>query len=87
VTEKPPYRVPTLAEVREIEPNGLEVVSTFSGAGGSCLGLRMAGYRVVWASEFVPAAAEVYRLNSSTPLDTRDVREVTPEEILAAPTR
>ncbi|MCZ7641410.1 MAG: DNA cytosine methyltransferase [Verrucomicrobia bacterium] len=51
-------------------------MSTFSGCGGSCLGYRMAGYRVLWASEFIPAAAEVYRANHpTTPLDTRDIPE------------
>lgn len=69
-------------EVRATPKNGLRVVSTFSGCGGSCLGMRMAGLDVVWASEFVPAAAEVYRLNHETKLDERDIREVTAEEIL-----
>ncbi|MCZ7636699.1 MAG: DNA cytosine methyltransferase [Verrucomicrobia bacterium] len=84
-TEKPPYRVPSMAEIAAVPDNGLHVVSTFSGCGGSCLGYRMAGYRVLWASEFIPAAAEVYRANHpSTPLDTRDIRKVQPAEILAA---
>src|SRR5688500_2528948 len=52
---KPPYRVPSMDEIRAVPWNGLTVVSTFSGCGGSCLGYRMAGYRVVWANEFVPA--------------------------------
>ena len=51
---KPPYRVPSMDEVRAIPWNGLTVASTFSGAGGSCTGYRMAGYRVLWANEFVP---------------------------------
>ncbi|CAG0978075.1 partial Modification methylase HaeIII, partial [Gammaproteobacteria bacterium] len=84
-TEKPPYRVPSMAEIAAVPDNGLRVVSTFSGCGGSCLGYRMAGYRVLWASEFIPAAAEVYRANHpTTPLDTRDIRKVQPAEILAA---
>ncbi len=84
-TEKPPYRVPSMAEIAAVPDNGLRVVSTFSGCGGSCLGYRMAGYRVLWASELIPAAAEVYRANHpTTPLDTRDIRKVQPAEILAA---
>ena len=79
---KPEYRIPSMAEIAATPDNGLRVVSTFSGCGGSCLGFRMAGYRVAWASEFVPAAAEVYRLNHpDTPLSTRDIRSVTPDEI------
>jgi DNA (cytosine-5)-methyltransferase 1 len=81
---KPPYRVPSMAEIREIPWNGLRVVSTFSGCGGSCLGWRMAGYKVVWASEFIPKAQETYRANHDSHLDTRDIRDVTPEEILAS---
>lgn len=67
-----------------IGTNGLEVVSTFSGAGGSCLGFEMAGYRVRWANEFVPAAREVYALNHpDVVLDPRDIRAIKPEEILS----
>lgn len=84
-TEKPPYRVPSMAEIAAVPWNGFTVISTFSGCGGSCLGYRMAGFRVVWASEFIPAAAEVYRANHpDTILDTRDIRTVQPSEILAA---
>ena len=74
-----------MAEIAAVPDNGLRVVSTFSGCGGSCLGYRMAGYRVLWASEFIPAAAETYRANHpDTILDTRDIRKVQPEEILEA---
>ena len=76
---------PTMAEVRAVPLNGLRVVSTFSGCGGSCLGFRQAGFQTVWASEFVPAAADTYRANHpDVYLDTRDVREVTAQEVLDA---
>lgn len=66
--------------------NGLRVASTFSGCGGSCLGYRMAGFRVVWANEFVPAAQESYLANADpgSVLDKHDIRTVKPEEILEA---
>lgn len=80
---KPPYRVPSMQEIAAIEPNGLSIVSTFSGCGGSCLGFRMAGYKVLYANEFVPAAQETYRANHpSTHLDTRDIRTVSADDIL-----
>jgi len=80
---KPAYVVPTLAEVESLSWNGLNVVSTFSGGGGSCLGFRMAGYRTLWASEFIPLAAETYQLNHPNVfLDTRDIRQVHPDDIL-----
>lgn len=84
IDEKPPYRVPSMAEITAIPWNGLTVVSTFSGCGGSSLGYRMAGFRVLLASEFVEAARDSYRANMrpGTHLDERDIREVTPESVL-----
>ena len=69
-------------EVRALPWNGFTAVTTFSGCGGSSLGYRMAGFRVAWASEFIPAAADTYRANASpsTVLDTRDIREVKPDD-------
>jgi len=83
-TSKPAYRVPTMDEIRAIPWNGLTVASTFSGCGGSCLGYRMAGFRVVWANEFVPAAQDSYNANKAEAcyLDSRDIRTVKSEEIL-----
>jgi DNA (cytosine-5)-methyltransferase 1 len=61
----------------------LTAVSTFSGAGGSCVGYEQAGYDVVWANEFIPAAAATYTANHPTTiLDTRDIRSITPGHIL-----
>jgi len=81
-----PYRIPLMAEIAALRgTNGLVAISTFSGCGGSCLGLEWAGYDVRWASEFIPAAAEVYRLNHpGVVLDTRDIRQVTGADIRAA---
>jgi DNA (cytosine-5)-methyltransferase 1 len=82
---KPPYRVPGMAEIDAVPWNGFSVVSTFSGCGGSCLGFKMAGFNVLWASEFIPAAQETYRSNHrDTPLDTRDIRQIQAEDILVA---
>jgi len=79
---KRPYTLPTMKEVESIETNGYTVASTFSGAGGSCLGYRLAGFDIRYANEFIPAAQEVYRLNHKAYLDERDIREVTGAEIL-----
>jgi DNA (cytosine-5)-methyltransferase 1 len=75
-----------MTEVAALPWNGYNAVSTFSGCGGSSLGYRMAGFRVRWASEFIPAAQDTYRANSApyTVLDGRDIREVTGAELLAA---
>ena len=82
---KPKYKVPSMEEIAAISKNGLTVVSTFSGAGGSCLGYEMAGFTVLWANEFVPNAQACHRANfPDTRLDCRDIRKVRPEEILEA---
>ncbi len=82
---KKPYNIPTMADIAALPHNGFTVVSTFSGCGGSCLGYRMAGYRVAWANEFIPEAQNTYRANHpETILDPRDIRTIQPEEILAA---
>jgi len=83
---KPPYRVPSMAEIAGLPWNGFKVASTFSGCGGSSLGYRMAGFKVVWASEFIDSARESYAANKSatTILDGRDIRLVKASEILDA---
>lgn len=81
---KPPFVIPSMEEIAAIKPNGFKAVSTFSGCGGSCLGLRLAGFDVLWASEFVEAARETYSRNHRTPVDPRDIREVSAEDILSA---
>jgi len=63
--DKPPFRVPSMAEIAALEPNGFTAASTFSGCGGSSLGYRMAGFRVLYAHEFVEAARETCRANAA----------------------
>lgn len=86
MTDKPPFKIPSMAEVRAMPWNGHTVASTFSGCGGSCTGYRMAGFKVVWANEFVPSAQASYKANADPDciLDCRDIKLVKPEEILAA---
>jgi DNA (cytosine-5)-methyltransferase 1 len=81
--DKPPYRVPMMSEIAALPHNGYDAISTFSGCGGSSLGYKMAGFRVLYANEFIPAAQETYRANhKGTILDTRDIRKVQPQDIL-----
>lgn len=82
---KPPYRVPSMEAIANVPGNGLTVASTFSGCGGSCLGYKMAGFRVMWANEFVPIAQECYRANfPETILDPQDIHHITAADILKA---
>jgi DNA (cytosine-5)-methyltransferase 1 len=84
MTEKPPYIIPTMAEIARMPLNGYEAISSFSGAGGSSLGYRMAGFKVLWANEFVKAAQDTYKANfKDTFLDHRDIRTITVEDLLA----
>lgn len=83
LVEAPPYTVPSMAEVRAT-PTPFIGVSTFSGAGGSSTGMRMAGVKMLWANEFVPAARDTYRANwPTTTLCADDVRAVNAETILS----
>eukprot|EP00918_Siedleckia_nematoides_P069577 GHVU01151719.1.p1 GENE.GHVU01151719.1~~GHVU01151719.1.p1 ORF type:complete len:410 (+),score=60.17 GHVU01151719.1:22-1230(+) len=75
-----------MAEIVALPWCGLTCASTFAGAGGSSLGWRMAGFRVLYANEFVPIAQESYKANAApyTVVDGRDVKKVTPEDVLRA---
>lgn len=81
---KPPYRVPLMSEIRRMPNNGAKVISLFAGCGGSSLGYRMAGFRVLWASEFIEAARATYEANKAafTIIDGRDIRQVDPSDVL-----
>lgn len=83
---KPPYKVPSMEEIRSLPWNGFTAASTFSGCGGSSTGYRMAGFKILWASEFIDAARDSYKANAApyTIVDGRDIREVQPEDILKA---
>lgn len=82
---KPKYKVPSMKEITDLQWNGFNVVSTFSGGGGSCLGYRMANFRVLYANEFVEEAQRTYKANHPRSfLDCRDIRTVTGDDILNA---
>jgi DNA-cytosine methyltransferase len=73
------YRPYTMDDVhRASAARKFTAISTFAGGGGSCIGFHLAGGHVVLASEFVPEARHTYAANfPHTPIDTRDIREVT----------
>lgn len=81
--EKPPYK-PLLMETvqRNAGSNGYTVVSTFSGGGGSTIGLKLAGFKILYANEFIDAAAETYELNNpGTFVSREDIRTVNAENV------
>ena len=80
---KPQYSLPSMGEIRARPSCGLQVVSTFSGCGGSCLGFEQEGYRIRFASEFVTPAADTYHANHpDVPVDTGDIRELHAQHVL-----
>lgn len=81
---KPRYQIPSMKEIENVRgTNGFNLVSTFSGAGGACLGFEMAGFQTLYANEFIEEARTTYRLNHPNVfIDDRDIRKVAGEDIL-----
>jgi DNA (cytosine-5)-methyltransferase 1 len=66
-----------MTEIARLTRNGLAVASLFSGAGGSSLGYKMAGFQVVAACDFVESARATYAANfPGTPVTFLDVRKL-----------
>jgi len=80
------FKVPSMSEVAKVKgTNGFNLVSTFSGCGGACLGFEMAGYNVLWANEFIEAARDTYEVNHpGVILNGEDIRTISGTEILEA---
>jgi site-specific DNA-cytosine methylase len=76
----------TMADVRRAEgTNGMTGAVLFGGGGFGSLGDRLAGYRVGFANEWDPVAADTYELNASGLwVDRRDVALVTGDDLLRA---
>lgn len=81
--EKPPFKIPTMVEIKKIKPNGLTVASLFCGCGGSSLGYRMAGYKILYAVDFHKHAVKQYKLNAAdyTIVEERDITKMDGEEL------
>lgn len=79
----PPLVRRSMAGVRETPYNGLHFIGSFSGCGGSSLGLRLAGWHPLAAVEFVAAAASTYRANfPSTRVYEADIRSLEASRLL-----
>lgn len=59
----------------------MNIISLFSGAGGMDLGFGKAGFNILWANEYDKTIWETYEKNHATPLDRRDIRCISSEEI------
>lgn len=69
---------PTMADVSAASKRVLfTAISLFAGGGGSSMGLRLAGGRVLAISEFIAEAARTYHRNfPETLIETRDIRDL-----------
>lgn len=84
ITGRLSYKIPSMKEIACTSWNGFRVASTFSGCGGSSLGMRMAGFKVLYANERDSYARQSYLLNCdpSTFVDERDIKDVDALEVL-----
>lgn len=74
--------VPSMKKINSSKKH-FSALSTFSGCGGGSVGMKMAGFNVLWANEFIPAAQDTYRLNhKGTILDCNDIRSINVKEVL-----
>jgi len=61
----------------------INVISTFSGCGGSSLGYKRAGFNVLLATDWEINAVKTYQMNiPDTPVLHKDIRNVTGKELL-----
>lgn len=75
--------MPSMAKINKIgSKSKLKAVSFFSGMGGASIGMKLAGFNVIYANEFVPSAADCYEANSNLKVDRSDVRKVDPAKLL-----
>ncbi|MGC3907758.1 DNA cytosine methyltransferase [Corynebacterium propinquum] len=75
----------TMDEVRNTTgTNGFNAISTFAGCGGNSTGHRLAGFKMLYANEFIPAAVDTYNANKApyTIVDSSDIRKVTGRSIM-----
>lgn len=52
-----------LSDLKDVEKNGMKVLSCFSCGGGSTMGYKLAGYEVIGAVEIDPEMAAIYKAN------------------------
>ena len=59
------------------------LIDLFAGAGGVSCGLKLAGFRPIWANEYIPVYAETYRFNhSETEVVVDDIKNIDPKKIM-----
>lgn len=64
-----------------METKKFKILSLFAGAGGLDLGFEKAGFDIVYANEYDKSIWETYEKNHKTPLDHRDIRKISSDEL------
>lgn len=79
-----PYRMAAVGAASA--KKAFNVITTFAGGGGSSIGYRLAGGRILMANDFVPQAARTYSKNfPDVVVDQRDIRAISAsDETVAA---
>lgn len=65
----------------QLPPNGLTVAELFAGGGLMAVGLRAAGFRLVWANDFDRNAVKAYRHNLGDHIVHGDITAIDPADI------
>lgn len=65
----------------QLAPNGLTVAELFAGGGLMAVGLRAAGYDLVWANDFDRNAVKAYRHNLGDHIVHGDITTIDPADI------
>lgn len=74
--------VPTMRAINRKEKD-FTTVSFFAGCGGASVGMKMAGFNVLYSNEFIPAAQQTYKANHpNTYVSGSDIRELKPKDVL-----
>jgi DNA (cytosine-5)-methyltransferase 1 len=77
------HYVPTMTYnvTPQLAPNGLTVAELFAGGGLMAVGLRAAGYNLVWANDFDRNAVKAYRHNLGDHIVHGDITAIDPADI------
>lgn len=62
-------------------PNGLTVAEVFAGGGLMAVGLKTAGFQLVWANDFEKSAVTAYKHNLGDHITLGDITQIDPADI------
>lgn len=65
-----------------MKSNKFTCIETFCGAGGLGIGLKKAGFKLLWAFDNNPSAVETYKKNVSNKVSVEDAIKLKPEELM-----